>query len=153
MEVNSEDEGKVLDLVKNSIGGDVEVKGVKGIDPLVRVVGVDEDEKDECICEEICARNFESSYKKEKWMENVKVLRSMKARNAREKTVLLRVSSRVRSDMIERENVYVGWRRCVVKDYVEAAYAVYMDSSFPRLHGNLTSSDVGTESLALSEMA
>ncbi|CAH0385229.1 unnamed protein product [Bemisia tabaci] len=122
MEINSEDEGKVLDLVKNSMGGDVEVKGVKGINPLVRVVGVDEDEKDESICEEIWARNFESSYKKEEWMENVKVVGSMKVRNAREKTVLPRVSSRVRGDMIERENVYIGWRRSVVKDYVE----VYM---------------------------
>lgn len=122
VEVNSKDEGKVLELVKSSVGGNVEVKGVKGIDPLVRVVGVDEDEKDECICEEIWARNFASVYEKEEWMQSVKVVRSMKLRNAREKTVLLRVSSRVRSDMIERENVYVGWRRCVVKDYVE----VYM---------------------------
>lgn len=122
MEVNNEDESTVVDLVKNSMGEGVEVKGVKGINPLVRVVGVDEDEKDENICEEIWTRNFESTYKKEEWLENVKVVRSMKARNAREKSVLLRVSSRVRSDMIERENVYVGWRRCAVKDYVE----VYM---------------------------
>lgn len=117
IEIESEEKEKVMDTVRKGIGEGGKVDEAKGARPMIRVVGVDKDMKEEDFLKELREMNLEEVTEDE-WKESAKVVRRFVGRFG-DATFLLRVNPELREKLVAMEKVYVGWMRCRVEDYVE----------------------------------